>query len=315
MKSGDDLLLDAIKTSNVELTKSLLEANTDPNVKYYEPLTITYSNNTQFEMNSELGSALSFAVRDSTPAITKLLLEAKAYPDYIAPRMQASAWYERYTLLESAIIVEKYSQAITLIEGHADVNFSKIRPGSALWLATDKQNLILMKALIEAEANVNSSLAIFPAIRKDPLKLESIKMLLDAKVDVNIQNSSYNDSDTPLFNALFYPECLKLLLEHKANPNLVNDKGESAIIFAAKKTSEWNNPIKQCFDLLIEAKADLTMKTKENKTVFNVTKIRALRKYLHPFEPIKPSRWQTLFNKTSQAVCNDAKQTPQFSKS
>jgi ankyrin repeat protein len=79
---------------------------------------------------------------------------------------------------------------------------------------------------------------------------ECVKMLLEAKADPNVTNKFF---ETPLREASFqgHVECVKLLITHKANVNLRSKDGESALDIAVLTNSV------ECTKELVQAGAEL----------------------------------------------------------
>ena len=81
----------------------------------------------------------------------------------------------------------------------------------------------------------------------------------------NIKDLNYNSGmGTALMGAVYKNqlELVKLLLEKKANPNLIDANGASALILATQ------NGNLEMIKLLLKYNADKTLKTKEGKTAF-----------------------------------------------
>lgn len=70
---------------------------------------------------------------------------------------------------------------------------------------------------------------------------------------------------TPLIGATKYnhPECVRILLEHHANPNRQNHSSVSALMIAAEQGYF------ECVKLLVKAGADLELAPTGNKKSFN----------------------------------------------
>lgn len=98
-----------------------------------------------------------------------------------------------------------------------------------------------------------------------------LKILLDSKADVNVQDASGN-------TALMLSEnesTINLLLEYKADPNIQNNKGNVPLMI---------NYNMVCCQLLLEAKTDLTIK---NKMGFSSLLYAKFMRDVQKFELIK----------------------------
>ncbi len=83
----------------------------------------------------------------------------------------------------------------------------------------------------------------------------------------NVKDLNYNSGmGTALMGAVYKNqlELVKLLLENKANPNLVDANGATALILAAQTGNV------EMIKLLLQFKADKTVKTKDGKTAFEI---------------------------------------------
>jgi uncharacterized protein len=138
--------------------------------------------------------------------------------------------------LYGAIISGKTQPALDLINQGADVNYQSATGfghwKSVLTVAIEKQNLSLVKALLEAGANPNGNLN----IKLEPPLTYAISvnnalivaLLIKYKVDVN---GLYNLDPTTFLMAAAYPdkeEISKLLIEAGADESVRNKKGETA---------------------------------------------------------------------------------------
>lgn len=83
----------------------------------------------------------------------------------------------------------------------------------------------------------------------------------------NVKDLNYNsEMGTALMGAVYknQTELVKLMLENKANPNLVDANGSNALILATQ------NGNLEIIKLLLQFKADKTLKTKDGKTAFEI---------------------------------------------
>lgn len=83
----------------------------------------------------------------------------------------------------------------------------------------------------------------------------------------NVKDINYNTGmGTALMGAVYknQVDLVKLLLENKANPNLVDANGASALILSTQTGNL------EMIKLLLQFKADKTLKTRDGKTAFEI---------------------------------------------
>ena len=88
----------------------------------------------------------------------------------------------------------------------------------------------------------------------------------------NVKDVNYNSGmGTALMGAVYKNQfdLVNLLLENKANPNLVDANGASALILATQTGNV------EMVKLLLKFKADKTVKTKDGKTAFEIAAFAA----------------------------------------
>ena len=114
--------------------------------------------------------------------------------------------------------------------------------------------LLLLTGTLPMEAQSIKSL--FTALEKDDTSL--LKNLLQSGVDVNAADA---DSDNVLMYAALYasPTAMKILLDHKANPNQSNKLGETPLM--------WSTHDLQKVKLLVAFGADISAKSAGGNTV------------------------------------------------
>jgi hypothetical protein len=96
-------------------------------------------------------------------------------------------------------------------------------------------------------------------------KIECLKLLIDAKADLNLQDTN---GLTAVMRAALNGEikCLKLLIDAKADLNLQDTDGDTAVMWAARRGYI------ECLKLLIDAKADLNLQNKNGKTALKIAR-------------------------------------------
>ena len=116
---------------------------------------------------------------------------------------------------------------------------------------------ILFIAVIFSIGRANAQPALFSAIHDNDIT--RVKTLLDKGADPNAYD---DDSDNVLINASLYAsaDCMKLLLDKKANPNLKNKLGQTPLMFCTYEMDKMK--------LLLQYGADINAKSNSENTPF-----------------------------------------------
>lgn len=213
--------------------------------------------------NSEEQTALDQACeKKESSELIKLLLKYKANPDLLIRNDNGG----KEPIFNKVCRLNNEYVELLLVEGKANVNGMDSNGNGALDQACEKKdNSELIKLLLKYKANPN--LLINNGYGgKEPIfhkvcrlnHLPYVKQLIeDGEVDVN---GIDHEGRTVLDHACAKNDTLgliKLLLENKANPNILNKKGHPAIAQIFSSTSRNN----RCDVLaeLVKHKADLTL--------------------------------------------------------
>ncbi|MCW3116987.1 MAG: Ankyrin [Chitinophagaceae bacterium] len=113
---------------------------------------------------------------------------------------------------------------------------------------------VLTAALFAQKAEAQQS-SLLAAVKNNNIK--EVKLLLDKGAD---PNACDDDSDNVLINAALYAsvDCMKLLLEGKANPNLKNKLGQTPMMFCTHEAGKMK--------LLFQYGADINAKSNSGNT-------------------------------------------------
>lgn len=154
--------------------------------------------------------------------------------------------------LYEAILISDNKKALELIKSGINLNYQKPDDVCTLSLAIRKRNTEMAKTLLEAGANPN----FIETGGGSPLQIavqmsdqEIVELLIKKyKVNVNTKEKGYTVVHTAVdFNS--HTAILKLLLNAGANPNIIDQNGNSALNVAQAK----NNPDKPMIALLLAA--------------------------------------------------------------
>jgi ankyrin repeat protein len=117
-----------------------------------------------------------------------------------------------------------------------------------------KNFFVLIAALLLQSANSQAP-SVSAAVKSNDAR--SVKLLLERGADPNAYD---DDSDNVLINAAVYAsaDCMKLLLDKKANPNLKNKAGQTALMYCTHEMDKMK--------LLLQYGADINAKSKTNNT-------------------------------------------------
>ena len=278
-KNGYTALI--LATDNVELTKLLLEHGADVNVSNKNDYTALYLSiirkNTEItklllEHGADVNAidknghtVLILATDNENVELTKLLLEHGADVNTLI-NIETQLLIDKgldinasdkvnFTILMFAIGKENIEMVKLLIENGADVN--------AL-LNIDTKNLIEKGLAVNTSTKDGLTTLMFAIMEKK--NIEIIKLLLEHEVDVNV---FVNNGETALMLAIYNEniKLTKLLLEYGADINISVKSGETALMLAI-----YNENIKLT-KLLLEYGADVNASTKDGDTALMVASI------------------------------------------
>lgn len=160
--------------------------------------------------------------------IVEALLKAKADPNAKNP--------DDESCLMMAVETRKPKIVSALIAAGADVRFVNAEGNSpALYTAQDAspESLEILKMLGEAKANMNASNAAYTPLvyAVEQGNKDLVQILLNAGADPNAKTSR----DTyPIIRALDNQAVLELLLKNKADPNIISGYGDTPLTYAIR---------------------------------------------------------------------------------
>ena len=150
---------------------------------------------------------------------------------------------------------------LNLIEAGEDLNVQDETGTTALMIAAEIGDELLLEKLIRAGGNVNiknilGDTALNCATNKGHIKC--MQKLLDHDANINTRG---HDGNTALVTAVTMKSepCLNLLLQHRADPNISNDSGLTPLAIGARNGFD-------CTSELISAGADVELADKHGST-------------------------------------------------
>jgi ankyrin repeat protein len=276
-------LMDAVRSNNLETVKFLLEKGADVNLKNKNNKTaLLFSWNEDIiklllehgaDVNAKNQYGITFlysAVYNGQDKFTDLAIKYGANPNVLSCYGE-SILFNAVKLKDTKIL-----ESLLSIKG-IDVNIKNKDEDreTALLCAVKQYKIEHVKLLLDAGANPNTLTS-----RKMPVliyaiqypqhvcdKEKVVKLLLEAGADINIRNKDdfYPDeiNDTPLITSVrkYSLNITNLLLKNKANVNLKNKFGNTALWYAVDKDS------KKFAESLIKAGANLNIKNNKGWTV------------------------------------------------
>ena len=137
--------------------------------------------------------------------------------------------------------------------------------GTPLMRAASTGNVLALHALLQSNVDPNEANDGFTALYAacQNRHYQCVDLLLQSKADPDIQA---NDGATALFIASKYgrDKCVDLLLQSKANPNIQTNNGATALHTASE------NKHHQCVDLLLQSKADPDIQANNGATALYI---------------------------------------------
>jgi ankyrin repeat protein len=259
-------LAQAMWNKHLEIAELLLRAGADPNRSAMATQRLKQPGaRDEFYRSSPYGpyTPLQIAVAQGDTAMVKLLFQFKANPNAKEP-WTADANPLTFSALQNVEMLKAFLAA------GADPNAAHASGRSLLFVAAADQNADAVAALLAKGAQVNPPsnsefVPLLAAISESPAGTNTVKLLLDAKADVNARSAGGN---TPLLRAMEArnPAVTKLLLDRGADPNLAYKNGYTPLHCAVNVENT------NLMQLLLDHKADPNLRNNEGRTPLDLTK-------------------------------------------
>jgi ankyrin repeat protein len=278
-------LRDAAQSRNVPLVKILLDHGADPNFSKTDPA-VSYGNSEITALFISHGARFDIVYSDkwsplleqtnnnNSAALLILEWEQKHSPDFCAnfknrkdyitaalARLLDSIYYpaDTYTLAERLLDTGADPAAPYKIYGSKEiipVAYLVISPYSDQFIAP----LLIERGAPVDAYNQYGQTALFSAIAVNNLALA--ELLLKKGADINQKgNGKKEEKDQTALMAATSEEAVKLLLEHGADPNARDNKGETVLMNTSSRRET------AIINLLLQNGADPTIKDNNGRTV------------------------------------------------
>ena len=210
-ESNRPMLAWAAQNGSVELVEALLAGKADINAK------------------DGIGHTALMRAADMDKAnVAQKLIEAKA-------DLNATATNGNTALMMA--VESGYKDVVkTLVEGGADPNITTADGNSVALMAAQGGYLELIPILGNAKADLNRSNLVYTPLSYaiEQGNKELVEVLLQAGADPNAKPKT---DRAPLILAFDYPEIFSRLIEAKADPNVTNSVGQTALMVAVEGDS------------------------------------------------------------------------------
>lgn len=266
----DDTLMDAVR-SDSSSNRYSSSSRYDPSIvlKIKELLARGADANAR---DSDGNTALYWRARIGDDASVRLLLAHRANPNIVSG-------IEGSSPLGDAMYFNHFQITLMLISHGANVNTTDLNGRPPLLNATFNHRLPLLRVLIQNGARVDTQtdggLTPLQAATSDNW-YPGVKALLDAGANPNLRADGKIDISTPLIDAAWEGDAklTSLLLAHRANPNLANFKGETALIMLAQlRSSYFHAEHLRVARMLLAHGANVNARTKNGNTALKWAKV------------------------------------------
>ena len=224
-------VIDCIKSDDVVELQRLLDRKANPN----------QMTNRDYTANV---TAVFLAAKNNKVECLKKILNAKGDPDL---------YCDQKIPIVNTINNNYYEATKLLLEANANPNSITKYDGSLLETCISTNNLNCFSLLIEHKAEINKissdGSVLSKAVELNNIKF--IKPLLEAKAE---PNASFDYGKTILHTVIGIKnyDVLKLLLEHKANPDMISENKEVTPLYNAVRFNDCKS-----INILLEAKCEI----------------------------------------------------------
>lgn len=242
LRSNYYKLCRAIVTNDIGAAKLVIDLSKDVNFS---------------DINAD--SPLEFAVQLNRQDIAKLLLENNADPNASVNRKSVLVSAMNAKNLEMIKLLLNFKVNVNFVSAFSDYYWFQETPLSRAARYNDQFGAHLMKMLINSGADdFSKKLALLVASSNG--FLEGVKLMLCCSTDVYSHDEERN---TPLHKGAKYPCIIRYLLENGAPVNPQNIQGQTPLHLACISSSL------DCIKLLIQHGADPTMTDVDKRTIIH----------------------------------------------
>lgn len=231
-------------------------------------------------LDSDGFTTLHWRAKAGDDASVRLLLAHGANPNLVS-------YVEGSSPLDDAIYFDHLQTALLLISHGAYINTSGSSGSHLLPRVTFNRRLPLLHVLIQNGARVdtqNNNGATPLLIATVNKWYPGMKVLLDAGASPNLGADDRFDIPTPLIHAASEGDAkaTSLLLAHRANPNLANFKGVTALMMLAQSpSSDFDANHLLVARMLLAHGANVNARTKNGNTALNWAKAKGSANLIH----------------------------------
>ncbi|MCB0353365.1 MAG: ankyrin repeat domain-containing protein [Bdellovibrionales bacterium] len=274
-ETPNDKLIKASMFGDAGQVKAAIEAGADPNTKENNRPVISWaaqagnlevvqallSGGADKDLVDGIGhTALLRAADMGSVPVVKALAQAGANVNHKAPNGT--------TAVLMAVQNGNKELLEALLTAGADPNIADSNGDTPTLMAVQNDQPELLAVLATAKADLNPSSSYYTplsyAISQENASM--VKAVLEAGADPNAKPQS---GGAPIFQALNSPEILDLLLAAKANPNVTNDYGQTALMVAVENDSV------ETTEKLLKAGADMNAKDQSGGTALTLAQNRS----------------------------------------
>lgn len=292
--SGATPLFSAVQNGQLKIAQMLLAAGAKVNLKdNWDRTVLNYAIAGESpeimkallqagaNLNTEDNSGrtpLSYAAEQGNPAVVKMLVEAKADPNGGKLDMPLLVAIHKGDTNSAQLLLRAGANPNARGKVTWEVNYGNVGHNDAqvtpLFLAVYSKNLPMVQMLLQFKADPNDTQTdnrslLFMVLDKP----EIVSALLDDGAKVNVTEAKYDPSARQnyyqtLLQAAVYqnrPETVALLLQHGANPNARDERGNTVLHYATGRPAS-----ERIFALLLDDNENPNVRNDDGKTPLDV---------------------------------------------